>query len=202
MKKLFFFVFILLFLLFLPQKFTEAELPVMNVSIEFVPYYYIVISDKLWEGIFYTNETGKDENLQYPLTPGSSGNSAVWNYNKSNKKTEYWVFFDGNVKGDICHGATNHLCSTPGCGGENNVQINISNAKWSSSLLNTEDEPSLSNAAPFVIGFDDKRKVYSSITPKTTIYLRYWLDVPPTTPALTYNTTYQIRVVPEGGSCE
>jgi hypothetical protein len=183
------------------QSKINAQLPIMNVSIVFVPHYYIIVSDKLWEGIFYTNETGAAENVQYPLLSGSENNNAVWNYNKSNQKTEYWIFFGGNVAGDICHGATNHLCSNPGCLGADNVQINISYAKWSSSLTNDKDNPSLSVAKPFVIGFDNENKVSANTQPNTIIYLRYWLTVPPATPAKNYNTTYQIRVVPAGESC-
>ncbi|MEM7826484.1 MAG: hypothetical protein QW451_02540 [Candidatus Aenigmatarchaeota archaeon] len=179
----------------------DEELPVINASILFVPYYYVIVSEKLSEGIFFTNETGAVENVQYPLTAGTTNNNAIWNYNKSSGKTEYWIYFDGDVNGDICHGATNHLCSTPGCSGEGNVQINISNAKWSSSSRNDLYNPSLSNAVPFVIGFDNTHKVFSNLKPKSFVYLRYWLDVPPATPASNFNTTYQLRVVMEGESC-
>jgi hypothetical protein len=178
---------------------TEEGFGIINVSLS--RYYYIVISDKLWAGIFYTNETGVAQNVQYPLLAGSGNNSAVWNYNKSNGKTEYWIYYGGNTNSDICHGATHHLCSRPGCIGLDNVLINISNAKWSASLTNDFNNPSLSNTVPFIIGFDNLHKVYTNLSPGTTVYLRYWLDVPPASAANTYSTTYQIRVVPAGEDC-
>jgi hypothetical protein len=200
MKWLYITTLLFLILLFFNIE-TKAELPVINVSIKFVPYYYIIISDKLWEGIFYTNETGAYENVQYPLLSGSENNNAVWNYNRSSLNTEYWIFFGGNINGDICHGATSHLCSKPGCIGPDNVQINISYAKWASSLTNSFDSPNIRDAVPFVIGFDNVHKVSVNTQPNTKIYLRYWLTIPPNTPALNYNTTYQIRIVPAGESC-
>lgn len=195
-----FLLFITCFTLFKGIKAEAEKVSVINASIIFVPYYYVIVSEKLSEGIFFTNATGAIENVQYPLTAGTSNNNAIWNYNKSSQ-TEYWIYFDGKVNVDICHGATNNLCSTPGCSGQGNVEIDISNAKWSSSLSNNPYNPSLSDAKPFVIGFDNRNKVFSNLKPKSFVYLRYWLDVPPATPASSFNTTYQLRVVIEGESC-
>lgn len=174
---------------------------VMNATVTPYLYYYITISEKLSDGILFTNETGAYENVQYPLLSGSTNNNAVWNYNHSNNRTEYFVYTSGSVNVDLCHGATNHLCSNPGCSGTDNVQINISNVKWSSSLTNDDNNPSLSNAVPFVIGYDNEHKVASNLAPDSTVYLRYWLSLPPNTPALDYNTTYQIKAVISGESC-
>jgi|GEM_PF-3278027 len=200
MKFLILLSFFLLLFFLISQTKIEAQVSVINASIYQIPYYYIIVSDKLFEGILYTNETGAMQNVQYPLLSGSTNNNAIWNYNKS-YQTEYWIAFMGNIPGDICHGATNHLCSTPNCSGPNNFQIDISNAKWSSSLQNDQNNPSLSNAKPFVIGFDNNNKVSKNTQNNTIIYLRYWLDLPPATPALNYNTTYQIRLVYAGESC-
>jgi hypothetical protein len=200
MKMLILFSFFLFLFILLSQTRIEAQVSIINASIYQLYYYYILVSDKLFEGILYTNETGAMQNVQYPLLAGSSNNNAIWNYNKS-YQTEYWIIFMGNIPGDICHGATSHLCSTPNCTGPNNVQIDISNAKWSSSLQNDKDNPSLSSAKRFVIGFDNNNKVSTNMQNNTIVYLRYWLDLPPAVPALSYNTTYQIRLVSAGENC-
>jgi hypothetical protein len=173
----------------------------MNTTVSSPVFYYITMSEKLSEGIFYTNETGAGENVQYPLLSGSENNNAVWNFNKSDKRTEYWIFTYGSVQIDLCHGAVSHLCSNPGCSGPDNVQINISNAKWSSSRINNENYPTLSEAKSFLIGFDSENKVDRNVETNTTTYLRYWLTIPPNTSALNYNTTYQIRAVLAGENC-
>jgi hypothetical protein len=92
------------------------------------------------------------------------------------------------------------LCSTPGCSGVGNVLINISNAVWSSSFTNDQNNPSPAGSVSFVIGYDNNNKVARSIQEKN-VHLRFWLSLPSNTPSLTYNTTYQIKAVPQGGSC-
>ena len=184
----------------LPKSECFTRMP-MNATLTPQRFYWIKMSDKLAEGIFFTNKTGALLNIQYKLISGSADNDAIWNYNASNKKTEYWVWVNGNVKIDLCHGATNHLCTNPGCSGPGNYMIDISNVKWSSSLTNDENNPSLSNAVPFVIGFDNEHKVVEGLQPPDDVYLRYWLDVPSNTPAYDYNTTYQIMAVIAGDTC-
>jgi hypothetical protein len=160
------------------------------------------MSDKLSEGIFFTNETGATENIQYKLIAGHPNNNATWNYNKTNQKTQYWVYVGGGgVQIDLCHGATNHLCTNPGCSEPNNYMIDISNVKWSGSQTNDANNPSLINSNPFIIGFDNNNKVAANLNVPATIYLRYWLDTPPNIPAYDYNTTYQIMAILSGGNC-
>jgi hypothetical protein len=173
----------------------------INASLEPYRFYYITMSEKLSEGILFTNESGSEENVQYPLLSGSTNNNAIWNYNISGEKTEYWIFFYGNVEIDLCHGAENHLCSKPNCIGADNVKLDISNAKWSSSLTNNENYPSVSDESSFVIGFDNSHKVSTNLSSDTSVYLRYFLDIPSNVSALAYNTTYQIRAVLSGENC-
>lgn len=197
MKKLVAFILLVLFF----RIDTSADL-VMNSSLAPEYFYFVQISDELSKGIFFTNSTGALENKQYPLLSGSKNNNAVWNYNKTNQKTEYWVYvYIRNTEINLCHGAVNHLCSNPNCTGDNNYIIPISNAKWSKSYINDQNNPSLSNAIPFVIGFDNQNKIESGLRETKTIYFRYWLDVPANSPPYTYNTTYQLMAVVSGYDC-
>jgi len=180
---------------------TSADL-VMNSSLTPQYFYFVQTSDELSRGIFFTNSTGSLENKQYPLISGTKNNNAVWNYNRTSQKTEYWVYvYLQNTEINLCHGAVNHLCSNPNCSGDDNYIIPIDNAKWSKSYVNDQYNPSLSDAVPFVIGFDNNNKLASGLREPATIYLRYWLDVPPNSPPYAYNTTYQIMAVVSGYDC-
>ena len=192
---------LLLFQLQYNLKVEADEIPT-NLSLLPTYYYCIILSEKLSDGIFFTNETGASENVQYPLLSGSYDNNAIWNYNKYTGETGYWVSVNGTITVDICHGTTSNLCSTPGCSGVGNVEIDISNAKWSSSFENSRNKPSITDAKPFVVGFDNENKVAKNVHPPSTVYLRYWLSLPPNTPPLTYDTNYHIMVVVAGDTCE
>ncbi|MCX8179026.1 MAG: hypothetical protein N3D75_04340 [Candidatus Aenigmarchaeota archaeon] len=189
LKKILIF-FVLLVILFKANESTDF---VMNTSLQNSIYYYIQTSAELSKGILFTNSTGANQNVQYMLVSGTTNNNAVWNYNNSNGKTEYWVYaYIQGAEISVCHGATNHLCSNPGCIGIDNYLININNAKWSKSETNDLNNPSISNSIPFVIGFDNQNKIIQNSDVPKTIYFRYWLDVPPNSPPYIFNTTYQI----------
>ncbi|MCX8179458.1 MAG: hypothetical protein N3E38_01830 [Candidatus Aenigmarchaeota archaeon] len=168
----------------------------MNISFSPSRHYYLQTSKELSKGIMFTNFTGSRENIQYPLVAGSKYNNATWNYNVSNGETEYWLYIfvvGGEI--DLCHGASSHLCSTPNC--ENNF-IEIENVKWSISYENNINFPSLAAHKKLSLGFD---KIVTNVREPTTIYFRYWLNVPPNSPASAYNTTYQIMAVVSGYDC-
>ncbi|MEM5777118.1 MAG: hypothetical protein QXJ06_01580 [Candidatus Aenigmatarchaeota archaeon] len=193
--------FIILISLFLIKNNESNDLTIMNISISSTSFYYIQTSDKLSDGIFFTNSSGVLEKRQYPLQPGSSNNNAVWNYN-TNDNTEYWVYvFIYNTEISICHGAVHHLCSNPNCVGTDNYMIDISNAKWSKSFFNDKNNPSLQDAKPFSIGFDNQNKIAENLNSEATLYFRYWLDIPPGSSASIYNTSYQIMAVVGGYDC-
>ncbi|MEM5776846.1 MAG: hypothetical protein QXJ06_00160 [Candidatus Aenigmatarchaeota archaeon] len=202
MKKNSVILIIVFFLLFFKTNESADITSIMNSSLEALSYYYIQTNDELSNGILFTNSTGLIDKKQYPLIPGSVNNNALWNYNGSEQKTEYWIYIHVSNTGiSLCHGATNHLCSNPGCIGDENYIIPINNAKWSKSFVNTQYEPSLINAIPFTIGFDNSHKIVEYLAEDKTIYFRYWLDVPPSVPPYIYNTTYQIMAVVGGNDC-
>ncbi|MCS7106290.1 MAG: hypothetical protein NZ942_03170 [Candidatus Aenigmarchaeota archaeon] len=177
-------------------KETRTTLYPMNVTIG--GYYYILISDKLAEGISFTNSSGARENIMYPLVAGTFFNNATFNYNRTTKKTEYWVYVS-SLNTEICHGAKYNLCSNLSCIGYNNFEILIGNVSWSASHYNDEENPSLLNSKRMVLGYDNMNKTRPNS--EGYVYLRYWLDVPAGFPAYNYSTIYQIQLVPEGGTC-
>ncbi|MCD6371410.1 MAG: hypothetical protein J7L39_01710 [Candidatus Aenigmarchaeota archaeon] len=177
----------------------ETDKVIVNVSL--LPSEIIVeISDKLAEGIFFTNETGKEINVQYPVLPGSEMNSAVWNYNQSdeNKKSSYWVRVLGGAKLDICHEALYNLCTNANCTGANNLEIDISNVLWSSSFFSDENNPSENQTSKLYLTTE---KIARNLGPGTYLYLRYWLNVPPGTSGGNYTTLYRIQAVLSGETC-
>ncbi|MBU5689413.1 MAG: hypothetical protein KQA41_04285 [Candidatus Aenigmarchaeota archaeon] len=191
----------LIFLLLLRTNESSDFVAIMNSSISSTSFYYIQTSNKLSDGIFFTNSSGVLEKKQYPLQPGSSNNNALWNYNTT-FNTEYWIYaFVYNTEISICHGAVHHLCSNPNCVGPDNYIIDISNVKWSKSFSNDVNNPSLQEARPFSIGFDNQNKIIEGLNSEATLYFRYWLDVPPGSSASVYNTTYQIMAVVGGYDC-
>lgn len=203
MKKIIFLGIFLLFISFFPSvlSFWEKEV-VVNATLAELGY-SIEISERLAEGIFFTNLTGSLINVQYPLMPGSKKNNATWNYdlNEPYRRSGYQIFVHGKIRIDICHGAETNLCSTPNCSGEGNVEINITNMVWSSSLIGNENNPSLTDYKHMTIGYDNYNKVAVGVKEGDIVYLRYWLDVPPATPGGNYTTIYKIQAVPSGGKC-
>jgi len=194
MKKLALALIILFF--FLGIKETKTDTYPMNVSI--AGYYYIIISDRLAEGIWFTNSIGAKENVMYPLIAGTFFNNATFNYNKTTNKTEYWAYVSSSNL-EICNGAKYNLCSNLTCIGYDNFEILIGNVSWSASGLNDEQNPSLSNSIRMVLGYDNENKTKPNS--EGYVYFRYWLDVPPGFPAYNYSTIYQIQAVQEGGNC-
>ncbi len=199
MKKAIFLILLFSFI-FLQTGKSIRETPTLPMNLSVISFYSIEISDKLAEGILFTNLTGSELNVQYPLLAGSFDNNATFNYNKTNQKTEYWVYVSGNMLVDICQGAKYNLCSNLTCVGPGNYEIYISNVTWNSSKINDAQNPSLLNSIPMVLGFDNNNKI-TQIQPGEYVYLRYWLDVPPNFPPYNYSTIYQVQAVPSGGTC-
>ncbi len=195
MKKLTLALIFLFFLLGIKE--TKTAVYPMNVSI--TQAYYILISDTLAEGIFFTNSTGAQQNVVYPLIAGTSYNNATWNYNASdpNKKTEYWVYVSQGS--EVCTGAKYNLCSNLTCIGYDNFEILIGNVSWSNSSINDAFNPSISSSIRMVLGYDNNNKVKPNA--EGYVYFRYWLDVPPGFPAYNYSTIYQVQAVPQGENC-
>lgn len=194
MKKLY--LLLIFFIFLLEIKETKTDVYPMNVSI--AGYYYILISDRLADGIWFTNSTGAEENLMYPLIAGTFFNNATFNYNQTDKKTEYWVYVS-STNTEICHGAKYNLCSNLTCIGYDNFEILIGNVSWSVSSINDAENPSLSNSFRMVLGYDNENKTKPNS--QGYVYLRYWLDVPAGFPPYNYSTIYQIQAIQEGGNC-
>ncbi|MEM5794557.1 MAG: hypothetical protein QXS48_05350 [Candidatus Aenigmatarchaeota archaeon] len=187
---------LIVLIFFLGLKETKTETYPINLTVR--GYYYIIISDKLADGIWFTNLTGARENVMYPLVAGTFFNNATFNYNKTNQKTEYWIYVS-SLETEVCHGAKYNLCSNLTCLGYNNFEILIGNVSWSASHYNDVENPSIFDSTRMVLGYDNQKKTKPNS--EGYIYLRYWLDVPPGFPAYNYSTIYQIQLVPQGGIC-
>jgi len=192
----------LLFLLFVVFQIMAGaqESPTYPMNVSLISVYSLTISDKLAEGVWFTNETGYKVNIQYPLLSGSSDNNATWNYNATDDKTEYWIYVSGSVLVDICNGAKDNLCSNPDCAGVDNEEIVIGNVTWNSTTTNDASYPSILSSIPMVKGYDNTNKIFN-IGSDTYVYLRYWLDIPPAYPAYNYSTIYKIQAVLAGETC-
>jgi len=167
----------------------------MNMSI--TTAIAISLSDKLAEGIFYTNDTGAENgtNVQYPVNTQQVEN-ATWNYVTVNRITWYNITNTGTTDEDICGKATTDLMCNPlttGCG---NTEILIANATWSNSTSNDPPYP-----GPYEWGTSYPGNLAAdSLSKDNTIYTRYWLNVP-NVPAGTYNTTFTYCAVESGVTC-
>lgn len=203
LKKILLLFFLFLVVVFLPNTQSDDSFGDMKMNATLNPrfFYHIELSNKLSEGIFFTNQTGRDDNIQYKLISGTNDNEAIWNYNGTDH-TEYYISVTAyDLTVDLCQGATNHLCTNPNCTGLDNNIIFINNTKWSSSHLNNVNDPSLADSNIFTLDFDNTNRVGVDLGLRDRVYMRYWLDVPPNTPAYDFNTTYQIMGVSHGDNC-
>ena len=173
----------------------------MNLSIS--TSIAITLSNRLALGIFYTNDTGAWNNLQYPVNTGQ-GENATWNYGNGTGVTQYNITNAGTTAEDICgRAATQLACSpeTPGCGSET---ILLVNATWVNSTTNTPSP----GANPLYPGSNIWATAYASVNltaralPKSnTIHVRYWLNIPSSLDSGKYNTTFTYCAVEAGQTC-
>ncbi|MEM5854647.1 MAG: LamG domain-containing protein [Candidatus Aenigmatarchaeota archaeon] len=171
---------------------TSCENPFSYVTIPYI--ISAELSPKLSEGIFFTNRTGAEINQQFPIH--IDWNNATWNYNASNKKTEYWVNNTGTVAFDLCFKANSHLtCSSGSCAG---LTIDISNVAWNNSTLTDENNPSFDTSKRLSLNY---QKVAFNVAPSQLIYFRFWVNVPFGQPSGIYNSTFSVKAVDVGISC-
>lgn len=170
-----------------------------EIKVEEYPVVSIVLSDELVRGIFFTNKTGAENNVQYPLDL-NDWNNASWNYNSSdnNKRTEYWIKNNGTTPIDICQKGENDLTCYPGepCG---SFAIAIANVSWSNSTINNIAYPEFDTSKRLAL--NTYSTIAYSLSVGSSIYLRYWLFAPPYAPSGKYNTTIIFKAVQAGNSC-
>ena len=159
----------------------------------------ISLSEKLSEGIFFTNLQGSQTNEQLDVDV-AAWNNGTWNYNNTPSpgtlKTEYWIKNTGNVNEDFCLKAnTNLYCNEGACNG---VSISIDNVAWNNATNNDQDTPSYGTSKRLSLSYI---KVGRNITPGNYVYLRFWLYVPSGKPSGRYNTTFSVKGISEGSSC-
>jgi len=171
---------------------TSSRLEIITLT----PYILsIEISQKLSEGIFFTNKTGGETNVQYDVDI-LQWNNATWNYNATSKKTEYWINNTGTVPIDVCFKANSDLiCSQGTCIG---TTISIENVAWNNSTANDQSNPSYDTNKRLSLSY---QKIAYNVQPGVKIYLRFWLYVPAGKPSGIYNATYAVKAVDFGVSC-
>ncbi|MEM5801141.1 MAG: NosD domain-containing protein [Candidatus Aenigmatarchaeota archaeon] len=161
----------------------------------------ISLSQKLSEGIFFTNINGSKNNTQLPIEV-DKWNNATWNYNNTpqpgDKKTLYWIYNDGNVNQDFCIKANADLtCNEGSCIGNT---IPIMNVAFTNSTQNDQQNPSFSEQNRLSTSFI---KIATNVQPGEYRYFRFWLYGNLTgKPSGIYNTTYTVRNVESGSACQ
>ena len=158
----------------------------------------IETSEKLTEGIFFTNKTGSEQNVQYNCEI-NTWNNATWNYNATDTSriTEYWIKNTGTAPEDFCMKANSDLeCSGGACG--SGVSISIDNVAWNNDTVNNETNPVYDTTKRLSTSY---QKVAYNVEPNSYVYLRFWLFVPSDKPSGIYNTTYSVKAVESGESC-
>jgi len=201
MTKKYLLIFFILLLLSLPSNVGNAQEREVEVNVTIGPKPIIVeVSDAYLQGILFTNTTELNE--QFPVTPASRKNPAVWNYNNSdpNKKSEYWLKVLSGDFVDICHKPLTDLCTVPYCVGANNSYISVSNIFWSSSFFSDENNPSADPQSLTQLSYTPQ-KIATNVQPGMTVYVRYWLDVPEGASGGNYTSYYEISFVYAGDSC-
>jgi hypothetical protein len=174
---------------------TFSRLEIVNLTIYSIS---LSLSPKLSEGVFFTNRTGAEANVQYD-SEINVWNNATWNYNSTsaNKTTEFWINNTGTVPEDFCLKGLNDLTCVGGlCG--SGTTISIDNVGWNNDTINNITYPSYDTNKRMSLSY---QKVAYSIAPNNNIYLRFWLFVPIGKSSGKYNTTYRVEAVSAGGSC-
>jgi len=168
-----------------------------EIKVEEYPVVSVILSDELVKGIFFTNRTGAEQNVQYNVDV-NNWNNATWNYNASDSKTEYWIKNNGTTSIDVCQKATsNMVCQDEWCG---SYQIYIGNVSWSNSTLNDASNPSFSTLYPLTLSYSGNRSAYN-LELSTSIYLRFFFFVPPYVPSGRYNSSIVFKAVKAGDPC-
>ncbi|MEM7819021.1 MAG: hypothetical protein QW403_02660, partial [Candidatus Aenigmatarchaeota archaeon] len=158
----------------------------------------LTLSPELTKGIFYTNLTGSMFNIQFNVDI-NAWNNATWNYNATDKKTEYWIRNDGTYEIDICQKASSNMLCYDECANPS-YEIYIGNVSWSNSTFNDEVNPSFSTLYPLTLDYSQNKSAYS-LAPGQYLYLRFWLFVPPYVPSGKYNTSIIFKAVEAGNPC-
>jgi hypothetical protein len=171
---------------------TSSRLEIVTLT----PYIFsMTVSPKLLEGIFFTNKTGGEINVQFNVDI-LQWNNATWNYNSTSKKTEYWINNSGTVPLDFCFKANSDLtCSQGTCLG---YTISADNIAWNNSTSNDQSNPSYDTSKRLSTSY---QKIAYNVQPGNITYLRFWLYVPAGKPSGIYNTTFTARAVDPGASC-
>jgi hypothetical protein len=164
---------------------------IMNASIS--QPICIVLSDKLTEGIFFTNTT--TIGIQYPITNMTTENNATQNYNGPGYGTLYNVTACGGNTINISTwlNACEHLKN-----GTNTIYLTYDAGDNGQGAFfgngTTATTPTLTVSSAWALYVDNYRLIGNNTAPGNTTFLRFWLDpYPNNAPSGIYNTTFKIK---------
>ena len=184
----------------------------MNASIQQV--ISISLSENLTKGIFFTNDTMNDTQVNISVMEGR--NNAIYNYPGGDQsKTEYWIqSTSGTTNVTICHCACAPLtcsggglctigtdtlavaCSNPGSPDDCVGFYNTSNDNTGGSMSSGYTSPNFGFPA-----IDQYQIIGPIVDNNKYVNLRYWLNPnPDNAPSGIYNTTWMIRAVESDGT--
>jgi hypothetical protein len=146
-------------------------------------YFAVAMSDNLSDGINFGTATA-----------GTDNNNASDNYNNDSSGSSMFmaVSNDSNVPIDFCIKANDDLNST-----DNSLGLN--NMSWATSTSTSSATPALGSAVGLTNGFVNAD---TNVAGGMDEFLRFWLSIPLSQPAGTYNNTVIFRAVQTGSSCE
>ncbi|MBU5689538.1 MAG: right-handed parallel beta-helix repeat-containing protein [Candidatus Aenigmatarchaeota archaeon] len=193
-----------------PYNFSASKGSLFNSTIEYVnqsktiQIYFekilsVTLSNRLSEGIFFTNSVGSQTNTQGDIDI-TRWNNGTWNYNNTpqpgNLKTLYWVYNSGNTPQDICLKANADLTCSQGACATNT--ISVTNIAYTNSTYNNATHPVYATTNTLSLSYV---KVAENVQPGQYYYFRFWLYGPIGKPSGIYNTTFSVRNVESGSSC-
>lgn len=128
------------------------------------------------------------------IQPGTINNNATDNYDTGGMNTSLFIAVspDSNVNVDFCLLANADLASMLG------DKIGITNLTFANATANNFTVPALAAALPMDTLYQDSSQV---VSPGSSDFYRFWLDVPPGTPPGAYNNTIIFTAVQESASC-
>jgi hypothetical protein len=145
-------------------------------------YFAVAMSDNLSDGIGFGTATA-----------GTDNNNASDNYNNDSSGSSMFlaVSNDSNVLVDFCVNADDDLNST-----DNSLGLN--NMTWAAATSTSLATPALGSATSLTTSYVSTD---TGVAGGLNEYLRFWLSIPLSQPAGTYNNTVRFRSVQNGTGC-
>ncbi|MBT7063060.1 hypothetical protein HN924_03785 [Candidatus Woesearchaeota archaeon] len=145
-------------------------------------YFAVARSDNLLDGIEFGTATA-----------GTDNNNATDNYNNDSSGSSMYlaVSNDSNVPIDFCVNADDDLNSTDN-------SLGLDNMTWVSAISTSSTTPAIGSATGLTTSFVNAD---TNVAGGDNEYFRFWLSIPLSQPAGTYNNVVNFRYVQTGTGC-